>query len=80
MIITLLFLFIFQSRVLSIIYCGLAILLFGFYLIVDTQLIKGGGQESLSEDDYIIGALIIYIDIISLFIQILSLLANLKGD
>jgi FtsH-binding integral membrane protein len=48
----------------------------GLYLIYDTQLVVGGGQYELSIDDYILGALIIYIDIIVLFIRILRILGK----
>ena len=57
--------------------CCLAVFgicLYGVYLIYDTQLIMGGGRYKLSLDDYIIGALVIYIDIIALFLRILQLL------
>lgn len=53
--------------------CALGTLLFGIYLIFDTQLILGQGRYSLSIDDYILGALVLYIDIIMIFIYILQL-------
>jgi len=48
---------------------------YGIYLLVDTQLICGGHTWKLSEEDYILGALILYMDIIIPFLKILSLLA-----
>lgn len=51
----------------------LGVLIFGLYLIFDTQLILGKGRHKLSIDDYVLGALILYIDIIMIFIYILSL-------
>lgn len=50
--------------------------MFGIYLIYDTQLIVGGKSHELSVDDYIVGALNLYIDIISIFLDILSILEN----
>uniref|UniRef100_A0A7S2FID7 Uncharacterized protein n=1 Tax=Alexandrium andersonii TaxID=327968 RepID=A0A7S2FID7_9DINO len=58
------------------VYCCLGILVFSFYLIFDTQLIVGKGQCSLTVDDYVFGALQLYLDIIQLFLYILSLLGN----
>lgn len=55
------------------------IILYGFYLVYDTQLIIGGGSYQLSIDDYILGAMLIYIDIIILFLRILQLLAIIAG-
>lgn len=54
----------------------MGIVVYGFYLMFDTQLICGGKTWQLSEDDYVIGALILYMDIIILFIKILSILAR----
>ncbi|TNV76250.1 hypothetical protein FGO68_gene13632 [Halteria grandinella] len=58
------------------IYSAVAVLLFGFYLIYDIQLIIGGGRYELDDDEYIIGALIVYLDIIMLFIHILELVGK----
>jgi len=58
------------------IYCCLGILVFSFYLIFDTQLIIGKGQCSLTVDDYVFGALQLYIDIIQLFLYILALFGD----
>lgn len=59
------------SVILQLIICGLVIICYGFYLIYDTQLIIGGKSHELSIDDYVIGAMLIYIDIIVLFLRIL---------
>lgn len=59
--------------------CVIGIILFGFYLLYDIQLIVGNKTLMLDTDEYIIGALIIYTDIISLFLKILELL-NLTGE
>jgi protein lifeguard len=53
--------------------CCIVILLLGLFLIHDTQLIVGKGKWKLSIDDYIIGAMIIYIDIITIFLYMLAL-------
>jgi FtsH-binding integral membrane protein len=53
---------------------------FGFYLIYDTQLIVGGKRYELDYDDYIIGALMIYIDIIALFVELLQILLSIFGN
>ena len=50
---------------------GLGAFLASFYIIYDTQLIAGGKRFEITMDDYIIGALILYIDIIRLFLYIL---------
>lgn len=64
----------FYSMFLEIIYCSLAIFVYGLYLVYDTQLIMGGKRWELDYDDYILGAMMLYIDIIILFLRILELL------
>jgi FtsH-binding integral membrane protein len=49
---------------------------FSIYLIVDTQLIMGGRSYELSMDDYVLGAIILYVDIITIFIEILKLVGD----
>ncbi len=73
-----LFALIFNSRILQIVYCSLGIIVFGIYLIIDTQLIMGNKRYKLSPDDYVIGVLILYIDIVMIFIYILSLLGSIN--
>ena len=57
---------------------SIGVLLMSLYLIYDTQLVIGEKQLLILIDDYIYGALLIYLDIISLFIRILRLLATKK--
>ena len=49
----------------------LGVFLFGVYLIFDTQLVMGGKRYELCIDDYIVGALILYLDIIMIFLYLL---------
>lgn len=56
--------------------CALGVIIFGIYIIIDTQLIMGSHKYGITMDDYILGALILYIDIIQLFIYILRLLSQ----
>ncbi|CBZ52400.1 hypothetical protein NCLIV_021890 [Neospora caninum Liverpool] len=66
------------SRVANLIYASLASLLFSFLLVYDTQQVVGGKHRKFqySIDDYIFAALSLYMDIIGLFMNILSLLSN----
>ena len=57
-------------------YCLFGVVLFGIYLIYDTQLVLGKFGREYGIDDYIFAALNIYIDIINLFIFILRLLGK----
>lgn len=52
-------------------YCSIGIVLISFYFIYDIQIICGKGYWKLDMDDYIIGALILYVDFIYLFLRIL---------
>ncbi|OMJ76564.1 hypothetical protein SteCoe_24056 [Stentor coeruleus] len=46
--------------------------IFVFYLVWDLQLICGGRHSYINYDDYVISALLIYVDICALFLYILS--------
>ena len=52
------------------------VVFYGLFLIYDTQLIAGGGKYSLGLDDYIVGALIIYVDIMGMFLELLKLFGD----
>jgi len=65
--------FSFFTGFLNTLYCVLGVLLYSIYLIYDTQLVMGKfGLEYVSED-YILAALMIYIDIIQIFLYLLQL-------
>lgn len=57
-------------------YCCIGILIFSFYLIHDTQQITGQGEIQLGVDEYVFGALQLYIDIIQIFLYILQLMGD----
>ncbi|KAL8448999.1 hypothetical protein Emed_003351 [Eimeria media] len=57
----------------QVLYSSLALIIFSFYLVVDTQLILGRGQLRLEEDDYVVAAVMIYMDIINIFLTLLRL-------
>ena len=52
------------------------IVFYGLFLIYDTQLVAGGKKHSLSLDDYILGALIIYVDVMGIFLELLQLFGS----
>jgi len=71
----------FYSRIVSLIYACLGALIFAMYLVFDTQIMMGGGKAySISPEEYIFAALNLYIDIVTLFIYILSIIGLARGD
>ena len=72
------FLFFFNFGFLYVTLCMFGVILYGMYLVYDTQLILGGKHMELGYDDYIIGAIFIYLDIVVLFIRILEIINALK--
>ena len=52
---------------------GACVIFYGLFLIIDTQLIVGGRRYELTIDDYVIGAMILYVDIIMIFLELLRL-------
>lgn len=61
-----------------IIYSCIAVILFSVYIIYDTQLLLDSSEHSYSVDDYIIATLQLYIDIINLFLNLLSILSRVN--
>jgi FtsH-binding integral membrane protein len=64
------------------IFCMFGSALFSMYLAYHTRLIVGGkhSKYQLNEKDYVFGALLLYQDIVSLFLYILRLLNDDGGD
>jgi len=68
---------------LTVTYNLLGILVFMVYIIFDTQLILGswgGHQHEFSLDDYVFATLTLYLDVINLFLHVLSALNGGRGD
>ena len=66
------------NNVFQMVIAGLIVLLFGLFLIFDTQQIVGKGKHVMSIDDYIVGALVLYLDIITIFIELLTLFGRAR--
>ncbi len=57
----------------------LGVILFGIYLVYDTQLTIGKNSRAYSIDDYIVAALNLYIDIIQIFLELLKIIGSLEN-
>ncbi len=68
-----------NNKFFHILICSVAICLFGVYIVYDTQLIMGNKANSIDLDDYILGAFMLYTDIVNLFLQMLQLLELLNS-
>jgi len=58
------------------VYAGIGCTIFTIFLAIDLKLITGGGRYELSEDDYVLGAIYIYLDIINIFLYVLQCLGG----
>ena len=58
--------------------CALGALIFGLYIVIDTAIILDGNKYGITNDDYVFCAMLIYLDMINLFLRLLQLLAKLK--
>lgn len=73
-------LFMFNTEIEYVVSLAVSCLIFGSYIVYDTQLIMGHKTFEVNDDDYIIGALILYVDIVVLFAKILKAIAKDKKD
>uniref|UniRef100_A0A8D0LCM9 Glutamate ionotropic receptor NMDA type subunit associated protein 1 n=1 Tax=Sphenodon punctatus TaxID=8508 RepID=A0A8D0LCM9_SPHPU len=67
-----------RSRITDIVYASLGALLFTCFLAVDTQMILGNKQLSISPEEYVFAALNLYTDIINIFLYILAIIGRAK--
>jgi len=67
---------IYPSEYVFLIISVVVIILVSIFILVDTQLIMGGGRYELSMDDYVIAVLLLYTDIVTLFLYVLSLFGS----
>jgi len=66
-----------ECQVAKTVYAGLGAIVFSLYIVYDVQLIVGGNHKhSYDEQDYVLAALALYLDIINLFLYILQLLGK----
>ena len=64
----------------GLLYSVLGVILFSVYLVFDTQMIMGGDNKryQFDEDSYILAALVLYMDIINIFLYVLQILSDSK--
>lgn len=65
----------FRNQIMTLVYASLGALVFSVYLVYDTQLMMGGNHKySISPEEYIFAALNLYLDIINIFLYILTII------
>jgi len=64
---------IFWSEALQVVYGIIGVTIFTIFLAIDTKLLLGGGKYEWDEDDYIFACLNLYLDIINIFMYLLSI-------
>jgi protein lifeguard len=69
--------FIFPSQLMFLVICWVGLILTCVYVIYDVYLISS--NYGLEYDDYIIGAMLLYLDLINLFIYILSIIGDRRN-
>lgn len=59
-------------------FIALGLFIYGIYLIIDVHRLVNESRFGMTMDDYIIGAILIYLDIIMIFIKILEIIGKKK--
>ena len=68
--------FIVRTKMMHLVICAFGVLLYGLFLLIDTMIIigkTGDPDEKIDEGEYCIAALMLYLDIIMMFLYILEL-------
>lgn len=68
-----------RNNILHIVYASLGALVFTCFLAVDTQMLLGNKKLSLSPEEYVFGALNLYLDIINIFLYILQIVGRSRN-
>lgn len=70
-----------RNETLHVLISGFGALLFSFFIVYDVQLIAGGKHQQIrfGLDEYAFAALVLYMDIINLFLHLLSLLGERRN-
>ncbi|XP_067870550.1 protein lifeguard 1 isoform X2 [Heterodontus francisci] len=63
----------FYNHILQIVYGSVGALLFSLFLAADIQLILAKHRFSLSSEEYVFGALMLYLDVINIFLYLLMI-------
>lgn len=63
-----------DNMVLNLVISVVGVIVFGLYLIMDIQLVMGNKKNKLQKDDYVLAAMMLYIDIIQIFIYLLQII------
>jgi FtsH-binding integral membrane protein len=64
-----------RVKIAYIVYCAIGVVIFILFLAYDTQLITGGKKYSISPEEYILGSIMLYVDIVYIFLFILQLVS-----
>ena len=70
----------FYSDILRVVYATLGAVLFSAYLVYDVQLLMGGRTYELGPEEHVLGAVVIFLDVINLFLMILQLVGIGRGE
>ncbi|XP_061111152.1 protein lifeguard 1 isoform X1 [Conger conger] len=74
------FCFFFYSNVVQVVYGSLGAILYSVFLAVDCQLVMGRKKYSLDPEEYVFASLILYLDIITIFLYLLILLGGSSSN
>jgi len=70
-----------HNKVAYLVYSCLGALIFSMYIVFDTQLMLGGKHKySISPEEHIFAALNLYLDIVQLFMFLLSIVGSARGE
>ncbi|XP_055939872.1 protein lifeguard 1-like [Argiope bruennichi] len=68
------------NRIMTTIYAGCGALLFTLFLAYDTQMLMGGKKHELSPEEHIFAAMQIYLDIVYIFMFLLTILGSGRSN
>ncbi len=79
MLVFVVFMIIYPSRYVFLIIAFVVVILVSIFIVVDTQIIIGGRRYGLGYDDYILAVMLLYTDLITLFVYVLALIGDRRN-
>lgn len=73
------FIIFYSNRIILIVVTFFIVVVVSLYLIADTQAIMGGNRYAISLDDYVLAVMLLFTDIITIFVNLLSLFGESRN-
>lgn len=71
-----------KMKLLHLIYCGVGVVTFSVYILIDTQMMMGGKSRkyTIAPEDYIYCCLSLYVDVVTMLMYVMGIMRSSSND